>query len=619
MQILVADFETHYDPKDYTLTKLSTEAYIRDRRFAAHGCAFYAPATNEAAWVAGPQLRDFLGKIDWARTCLLCHHSQFDGFILQHHYGVRPGRWLCTLSMARLLLGTHLRVWLDPLRQFFGIAAKNTPYNLFAGLRPEEITPDVMRLIGEGAIDECRSIWQIFSHMMAGTGGVYPFPAEELDLIDMTIRMFTEPVIVGDIELFKSVWLEEQSRKANLLQELSDERFAMFDQGISEDDLHSAGRFQALLEEIGIDIEWKTSPKGNTIPAFAKNDAFMRELAESDDDYVAGLAEARMGAKSTMLQTRAQALAFEASRGAVPVYLRYCGAHTTRWAGGDKTNKQNLKRKHRIRRGLMAPDGYLFGAVDASQIECRLVNTLAGQTDVVEKFRNKVDPYIGIASQFYGRDITRADELERGTGKQLELSCGFGCGPPKFRATAKAGTYGPPIDLPLAKAIQAVNLYRSTHKQVAQYWKYANTILHKLANGQEEWWGPLHVKDGRIWLPNGTPLHYHTLEYAIDAEQDKKGWRVKTRSGWTWIWGSKLVENVVQALDRVVVGRAMIRMAKGGVRLIGQAHDEVWTLLPEQGARQALDFCIEEMRRPVDWLPDLPLDAEGAMDKVYCK
>ena len=40
-RIITVDFETRWSKSDYTLSKLTTEEYIRDPRFKAFGCCFH--------------------------------------------------------------------------------------------------------------------------------------------------------------------------------------------------------------------------------------------------------------------------------------------------------------------------------------------------------------------------------------------------------------------------------------------------------------------------------------------------------------------------------------------------------------------------------------------------
>ncbi len=116
MRAVVLDLETFYDD-EFTLTKLGTEAYIRDHRFEAHGAAIKWSASTSAVWYDQRELAYVLKEEDWSDVFLIHHHAQFDGFSLGHHYNVHPAMFGCTLSMARLLLGNHLSVSLDSVRK----------------------------------------------------------------------------------------------------------------------------------------------------------------------------------------------------------------------------------------------------------------------------------------------------------------------------------------------------------------------------------------------------------------------------------------------------------------------------------------------------------------------
>lgn len=319
MRPVVLDFETYYGD-DYTLSKMSTEAYIRDPRFEAHGAAIKWDKTTSAQWYDQRELAYVLKEEDWSDVFLIHHHAQFDGLILSHHFNVRPAMFGCTLSMARLLLGNHISVSLDSVRKHFGIAPKTTPYNLFRGKRWSEIDGLARQQIGEGAIDEVESIWKIFGLLMQAG-----FPPAELDVVDSIIRMFTDPVLELDSQMLADLWTSEAKRKL--------EGNALL--GVDGAALRSTELFCELLEAEGIDIEYKDGKNG-PIPTIAKNDPFMRDfLREHDSPRVRALAEARLAEKSTLLQTRAETLGWVASRGPAPVYLHYSGAGTLRPSGGD--------------------------------------------------------------------------------------------------------------------------------------------------------------------------------------------------------------------------------------------------------------------------------------------
>lgn len=625
MDVVVLDFETFFSD-EYTLSKLSTEAYIRDPRFKAHGAAIKWSKSTSARWYDEKQLRQVLNEYDWSNTFLVCHHMQFDGLILSHHYNVHPKMLGCTLSMARLLLGNHLSVSLDNVRKHFGMPLKTTPYNLFKGKHWHEMDEQTQDLVAEGAEDEVESIWKIFGLLAKD------FPVEEYEVLDTVLKMFTEPVLRADVQLLGRIWESEAHKKQERHAEL----------GVAATDLASAAKFTELLQAEGIEIEYKQGKNG-PIPAFAKTDDFMRGLLEHPIDRVRTLAEARLGEKATFLQTRAAALGWKASRGGtLPVYLFYAGAGTLRVSGGDGDNWLNFKRGSDIRKAILAPDGYLLAPIDSSQIECRVLHYLAGGPDepVIQKFRNKEDPYTDLASKFYGEKIykpkgddpRRAEmEAKRGMGKQGRLMCGYGASGAQFKVTAKNGLYGPPVEISIEDANDFVDLYRADNPSICApntgYWAQCGRMLSRLAGGPPIEWGPLLVKEHKIYLPNGAMLNYDTLGFhRPDADEDvrefeRKGfWRMRTKRGWKKMWGSKLTQNICEAVSRVIISQAMIRITRMGYRVLNWPYDELLVLIPRDGREEEhVERCKAEMVKDVPWLPGLPLDCEAHLGDRYLK
>lgn len=447
------------------------------------------------------------------------------------------------------------------------------------------------------------------------------FPFEELHVIDQVVRMFVDPVLCADTALLADLWQRENVAKAGRITNL----------GITEADVQSAAKFQALLEAEGVEVEYKKGKNGD-IPAFAKNDEFMRSLLEDPDDRIRTLAEARIGAKSTLLQTRAERLGWMDSRGPLCVYLRYCGAATLRPTGGDGCNFLNFKRGSDLRRAILAPPGYLLAPIDSSQIEFRCAMYLAGQWDVIEQIRRGEDSYSKLATLIYGepiykppKDDPRRLELEqkRGCGKQGYLMGIYGAGAKRYRATARAGLYGPSVDMPIEEAERHIGIVRGSMPAVCAkntgYWAQAERVIARLAGGSPMEWGPLIVRDHRIVLPSGQAMIYDTLEYHHD--DDKKGWRVRTRQGWKWMFGARLTQNVMECVSRVIVSQAMVRIwTKYGVRALNWPYDELLLLIPDtDAADDLLEKCKAEMRVAPDWLPGLPLEVEGELAERYSK
>ena len=296
MNILTADAETYFDD-EFSLKKLTTENYCRDTRFEVHGWALKWN-DEKVFWLNHVEAKKYFATVDWARTATLAHHAQFDNFIFNHTYGVIPSAILCTLSMARLMRGNHVSAALGSLADEYGLQAKNVPYNLFKGKHWHELSADAQRQVADGACHDVALTWEIFQRLSKG------FPAEEYQVIDMTVRMFTEPALLGDVEMFGQVWADESRRKETLIRE----------HNIDPNDLQSAERFAVLLRAAGVEPETKSGKRGY-IYCFAKTDQFMRDLLEHDDEYVRALAEARLGLKSTLNQTRAERLGWMARRG----------------------------------------------------------------------------------------------------------------------------------------------------------------------------------------------------------------------------------------------------------------------------------------------------------------
>jgi DNA polymerase len=611
------DFETYFS-KDYTLksTNMTTEGYVRDERFEALGLA--VTHGKEQWWIPGPFIQRELDKLDWSKINALAYHAQFDGLILSHHYNKRPRGWYDTLAMARAKLGVHLSNDLGSLAERFGLSPKSVPYNEFKGKRYAEIITlgNLFQRLGAGAVHDAMLCREIFNQLAVD------FPESHLQAIDTTVRMFTEPVLELDLPMLGQIWQEEEQRRRGALASL----------GVTESALQSSATFAAILESLDVEIEYKDGKNG-PIPCFAKTDRFMEELCEHPNERISLLAQTRLGLRSTIDQTRASRLGWMARRGLGCVYLKFGGAHTLRWSGGDKVNWQNLRRGGKLRKTVKAPQGCTLVVADSSQIECRVLNCFAGQEDVVEKFRNGEDPYLSGASAVYGRPITKADKAERGTGKQLELSCGFGAGAATIQKTARLGTYGPPVDIDLVEAERWKQIYRQTHLCVQQVWKEAEVVLARMFNWRSFEWRCLEVRcdeatgKRRITVPGELPLIYDSLEWHIPTEVElakwsnmSPGWQVKTRKGSpTKMYGAKLIENVVQYMAFVILKDIANRISAHGIKIATTTHDEIVTVVPVdkgEATRQILEreFCVAP-----SWMPDLPLGVECIVSERYEK
>jgi hypothetical protein len=595
MKLVTLDFETYFD-QEYTLKKMTTEEYIRDPRFHAYLVGLKYDDRHAVDYV-GDQLARNLP----ADGAVLCHHAQFDGFILSHHYNYRPKFWFDTMAMARLLFPHDKSHSLESLARKFKLGSKTVPYDQIKGMRT--LSPDVYSALANGCIQDVELTHALFKKML-------PYvPREELKVIDLTIRMFTEPMLRLDRPRLQAYLDKQISIADNTLAQL----------GVTKEDLHSAEKFAELLRSVGCEPPMKSSPSSpdRQIYALAKTDFGMKELLEHEDARVSALAAARLGMKSTIGTTRPRRMLDMDARGAMPIYLNYCGAHTTRWSGGDKMNWQNLTRGSEMRLSIMAPKGYVIVVGDLAQIECRILNYIADQRDVLDAFARGRDLYSEGASRFYGRPITKADKVERHLGKTLELGCGYGMGWAKFKDTcAKGALGGPSIILDDYEARAAVDSYRTSHVQVVTLWKKLDRALRCMLEGNYDPidFGAFRIYGKRVKLPNDATLDYTTL----GMDRGTSDITLATKKGVVKMYGGKLTENIVQALARVVLSQAMIKIAKR-YKIVLNTHDELAWLAPAHEADQALEFGLGVLKETPIWMPGIPLDAEGGYDVRYSK
>lgn len=419
----VLDFETYYD-SEYSLSKMTTEEYIRDPRFEVIMCGVIHVVNGVA--VSREVLRPnefaaWVKTIPWEQVAVLTHHAQFDGRILAYHYNVFPGFWYDTLSMARALHGVTASASLKNLMTSYAVGNKGNTVHDMKGRSYASLSQFEWDRYAVYCLNDCEGAFSILEKMLRRG-----FPRWELDHIDTTVRMFTEPVLVLDEPQMKDYFEYEIARKAELLASLQ----------LDRSELMSDNKFAALLMDQGVTPPTKWSTKKKTeIFAFAKTDPGMQELLEYNgggeiqNAIVQVLAEARLAHKSTINITRTERLLRLGKCGAaMPVYLRYAGAHTMRWSGGDGMNWQNFERtnkkdpmKGKIRRCIRAPPGWTLAVADSAQIEARVLAWLAEHVELVEAFASNRDVYSEMATKIYGRPIDRkkvaADEIPGHVGK----------------------------------------------------------------------------------------------------------------------------------------------------------------------------------------------------------
>tara|TARA_R110000868_G_scaffold120174_2_gene318985 strand:+ start:243 stop:2072 length:1830 start_codon:yes stop_codon:yes gene_type:complete len=606
MKLLTIDFETYYD-KQFSLTKLTTEEYIRDPRFEVIGVAVQID-DGAPEWASGTheQVKTWLQQFPWADSIALAHNAMFDGAILNWSFDLRPKFWTDTLCMARALHGVEVGGSLAVLAERYAVGEKGTEVLNALGKHRGDFTDAELAKYGDYCVNDVALTYNIFDRMVTAE-----FPKPELKLIDLTLRMFTEPVLDLDLPLLEQHLVDVRERKDKLLQTCGLD---------TKDALMSNPKFAELLKEFGVEPPTKISlTTGKETWAFAKNDEEFKVLAEHPDDRVQALVAARLGAKSTLEETRTERFISISKRGLMPVPLKYYAAHTGRWGGLDSLNLQNLpsrgENKNKLKGAILPPEGHVIIDCDSSQIEARVLAWLAGQTDVVQAFANKEDVYKKMAAKIYQKAESDVTADERFIGKTTILGAGYGMGAPKFQAALK----GAGVVSSLDECRRIIAAYREVNYAVVGLWKQAQTALTALSQGSCTALGRAGVlelvpDEYAIRLPNGLLMRYD----ALSAEQGDKGWQYnyKTRRGRVKIYGGKVVENVVQALARIVVGEQMLHIAKR-YRPVLTVHDAVACVAPAEDAFTAQAYVEECMRKVPSWAEGLPVNCESGVGKNY--
>ena len=612
MQLVTLDFETFYET-GFSLTNLTTEEYIRHERLQVIGVGIKID-DGETKWITGTHnaIKQELDTIDWKSSVLLCHNTQFDGAILAFIFNIIPAVYLDTLSMARAKHGVDVGGSLAFLVEKYNLGRKGTEVVDAKGKRLEDFSITDLAQYGSYCKNDVDLTYKLFQVLAP------EFPESEIKLIDITLRMYTEPVLEVDDGLLQDRLEEVQLEKSELLKGLMI-RMECETEECVRGKLASNKQFAEILTELGVVVPTKISPaNGKDTFALAKGDQGFLDLCEHEDPFIQELCRVRLGTKSTIEESRIERFIGIGSRnkGKLPIPLKYYGAHTGRWAGSDKVNFQNLpardKKKKALKNAIIPPEGHRVINCDSSQIEARVLVWLAGQNDVVSWYEEGRDVYSEFASKIYGKTITKDDKTERAVGKTCILGLGYGTGWNKLQQTLKISAG---VDLDDQECKRLVGVYRQVNNKVIDLWKACDDALQDMSlwkDGKEPYYldarKSLLITPKGIKLPNGLYIYYPDLKW--DTSEAKSKFTYKSRRGVNSIWGGSVVENVVQALARIIVGEQMIEINKK-YRPVLTVHDAVVNVVPETEVEEALSFIMSTMSTPPIWATGLPVACEA--------
>jgi DNA polymerase len=598
-QLLTVDFETYYD-RDFSLSKLTTEEYVRSDSFEVIGVSV---KVNEdpAQWFSGThqQTAQWLGQFDWGSSLVLAHNTMFDSAILSWRFGIIPLGWLDTMSMAQAIVPATQSKSLANLAVYYEVGVKGTEVINALGKRRIDFTPQELARYGDYCVNDTELTYTLFNKLLDG------FPQQELKLIDLTIRMFAEPVLEVDTELLIEHLKGIREFKDKLLDA----------SGLDTDTLMSNNKFADWLRSRGVEPPTKISPTtGREALAFSKTDKDFLALQDHEDVIIQTAVAARLGVKSTLEETRTERFIGIGSRGRLPVPLKYYAAHTGRWGGADSLNLQNLPSRtgsSSLKKSIVAPQGFVIIDADSAQIEARMLAWLSGQNDLVEQFTVGEDVYRLMASAIYSKDVSDITKDERFIGKTVVLGCGYGMGAEKFKNMLSLQK----VSMDKSEAERIISIYREKNFKIKQLWGQGQNALRFILQKRNAPIGQhdvVRVMDGGLLLPSGITMRYTNLRndkddgFMYDARKNEV----------VRIYGGKVIENIVQALARIVIGHQMLKIAER-YKVVLTVHDAVACIAPETEVLEAKRYVEECMRSAPEWAVGLPLNCESGYGRSY--
>lgn len=615
MNLITIDFETYY-AKDYGLKKLTTEEYIRDSRFETIGVAVKVN-DGKTVWFSGTHedTKEFLDGYDFSDSYVLGHNMRFDAAILSWRYDIHPLGLFDTMGMGQMLYGLVSSVSLAKLSELHGIGAKGTEVLNALGKRREDFSAIDLREYGKYCMNDVNLTYDLFNLLKA------QYTAQEMRLIDLTIKMFTEPKIVINKGLLLRHLAAVREAKVTLLDNA----------GVDKELLMSNPKFAELLIEHGVAPPMKLSiTTGKQTYAFAKTDEAFKALLEHENPVVQVLTAARLGNKSTIEESRTETFIGIAERGLMPVPLKYCGAVVThRWSGSDGINMQNLPRTSPLRSALCAPKGMKLIAADLSNIELRLAYWFAKSTKKMDMIKNGVDLYKQTASEITGTPYDEVDKDLRYIFKVVNLSGIYGVGAAKMHSILQQG--GVNKDIEEVKRI--VYAYRDTNQELLRAWADAGKMLEAVRDGQSYSMGNGGVITSFIGAekldyalpisgmvkPNGMVLGLPNLRM-VRTEEGRDAWVYDKIMGRNtvpeYIHPAKTFQRCIQSLARDIIAEQLIQVAKH-YDVVMTVHDELVLLCHEDEVDECVEYVRKCMTTAPAWCSDLPLGCDIGVGDNY--
>jgi len=602
-KLITLDFETYYD-KEYGLKKFTTEEYIRDPRFEVIGVA--VKADNTMHWCTGThdEIKTFLQGFDFEHNFALGHNMRFDAAILSWVFDIHPLGLFDTMGMAQIVHGLTESVSLANLSTLYGLGEKGTEVLNAIGKKRSDFTATEMAAYSRYCMNDVELTYKLF-HALKNKS-----TAQELKLIDLTMRMYTEPKLELNKGLLVRHLAEVVDKKEKLLAQAN----------VAKEDLMSNPKFAELLRQHGVEPPMKTSPStGEDTYAFAKTDEGFKELLEHENPTIQVLANARIGNKSTIEETRTENFINIANKGKLPVPLKYSGAVVShRWSGVDGINLQNLPRTSELRRAICAPKGYKLVASDLSNIELRLAYWFAKSHSKIQQIKDGIDLYKQSASDITSTPYNEVNKDLRFIFKVVNLSGIYGVGANKMHSILKQGG----VSKELNEVKNIIYAYRKANPELVQAWADAGTMLEAIRANQHYTMGnggiiESYENEGML-KPNGMVLHLPNLRKLQTATGES--WAYDKLMGRSiipeYIHPAKTFQRCIQSLARDIIAEQLIQVSKK-YPVVMTVHDELVMLCKESEVDECKAYVEQCMTTAPEWCSDLPLGCEVGVGDNY--
>ena len=274
-----------------------------------------------------------------------------------------------------------------------------------------------------------------------------------------------------------------------------------------------------------------------------------------------------------------------------------------------------------IRSMIIAPKGKQLVVADFASIESIMIAWCAQSEHLLKLFHEGLDPYKDFATKVYGVEYEEVTKEMRTLCKPAVLGAGYGLsGKGLLRY---ADSFG--LNLSLYEATKQINIFRKSYGDIPSFWSSIDkamkmAMLHKGDTVEAGRFSFLF--DGmflHLIMPSGRSLHYYKPRFednafgrtALHYESEKLNIRTSTHPG-------KIVENIVQAISRDLLGEALVRLDNAGFEIIGHVHDEILCLADKDDDR-ILSKLITTMTQNPIWCLDAPIKASGYSNAEYYK